>query len=57
MDFVTFNKVKKIVKFNSRYSQNKLGGVNLLENAKKTVPYGKVEYLEENSPGQARIMV
>ena len=33
IDVHTYNKVKSVVKFNSRYTQNGLGMVNLLENA------------------------
>lgn len=32
IDTATYNKVKDVVKFNARYTQNKLGGVNLLQN-------------------------
>ena len=33
IDEITFQKVKAVIKFNSRYTQNYLGGVNLLQNA------------------------
>jgi hypothetical protein len=33
VDSDTLNKVKDVVKFNSRYTQNSLGMVNLLQNA------------------------
>jgi len=33
IDVDTFQKVKKVIKFNSRYTQNGLGMVNLLQNA------------------------
>jgi len=33
IDLLTYLKVKSVVKFNARYTQNTLGGVNLLENA------------------------
>ncbi|RFU82100.1 carbonate dehydratase [Trichoderma arundinaceum] len=32
IDELTYDRVKEVVKFNSRYTQNKLGEVNLLEN-------------------------
>jgi carbonic anhydrase len=31
LDIVTFNNVKKVIKFNSRYTQNDLGRENLLK--------------------------
>ncbi|KAL6901192.1 alpha carbonic anhydrase [Trichoderma evansii] len=33
IDEVTYGRVKDVLKFNARYTQNKLGGVNLLQNA------------------------
>ncbi|KAK1238093.1 hypothetical protein MKX08_002672 [Trichoderma sp. CBMAI-0020] len=32
IDTATYGKVKDVIKFNARYTQNKLGGVNLLQN-------------------------
>ncbi|PTB40182.1 hypothetical protein M441DRAFT_28045 [Trichoderma asperellum CBS 433.97] len=32
IDQVTYGRVKEVIKFNARYTQNKLGGVNLLQN-------------------------
>ena len=37
VDFLTFNKIKKVVKFNARYTQNAIGQINLLENVKNTM--------------------
>ena len=34
LDLATWLAVKKVLKFNARYTQNKLGETNLLENAK-----------------------
>ena len=33
IDLATWLAVKKVIKFNARYSQDKLGNINLLENA------------------------
>jgi len=41
IDLHTYKKVKDVVKFNSRYTQNGLGMVNLLENAAMELGGGK----------------
>lgn len=33
IDEVTYGRVKNVLKFNARYTQNELGSVNLLQNA------------------------
>lgn len=37
----TFLKVKKVLKFNARYTQNVPGGINLLDNARNVLDSGE----------------
>lgn len=37
IDVSTYRKVKSILKFNSRYTQNKVGDINLLDNAREVL--------------------
>jgi carbonic anhydrase len=47
IDMDTFQKVKKVVKFNSRYTQNGLGMVNLLQNAANELNCSKTQVGEK----------
>lgn len=50
LDVVTFNAVKKVVKFNSRYTQNTLGRVNLLEVAAGDIGCAKSQMRVQSDP-------
>ncbi|EZF30621.1 hypothetical protein H109_03956 [Trichophyton interdigitale MR816] len=50
LDVVTFNAVKKVVKYNARYTQNSLGRVNLLEVAAGDIGCAKDQMRVQSDP-------